>query len=196
MTAENQKGPEHEDVLEEKDVDTSQSEDTKETETSGEDEVLNAEIVEESSEGTDLQKEIEALKASELRIRADFDNFRRRTNEENAKRVKFASQSVIEKLIPLIDNFERALQVEASSDDAKQIQAGVDMIHRQLLDILNAEQVEAIDAVGQPFDPNYHQAVMQEPSDEFESGIVTMELQKGYTMHGRVIRPSMVKVAE
>ena len=196
MTAENQKGPEQEDVLEEKDVDTSQSEDTKETETSGEDEVLNAEIVEESSEGTDLQKEIEALKASELRIRADFDNFRRRTNEENAKRVKFASQSVIEKLIPLIDNFERALQVEASSDDAKQIQAGVDMIHRQLLDILNAEQVEAIDAVGQPFDPNYHQAVMQEPSDEFESGIVTMELQKGYTMHGRVIRPSMVKVAE
>lgn len=70
------------------------------------------------------------------------------------------------------------------------------MIHRQLLDVLNAEQVEAIEAVGQPFDPNFHQAVMQEPSDEFESGIVTMELQKGYTMHGRVIRPSMVKVAE
>ncbi|KDN57268.1 protein GrpE [Exiguobacterium sp. AB2] len=160
------------------------------------DEVSNAQIVEETSEGTDYEKEIEALRASELRIRADFDNFRRRTNEENAKRIKFASQSVIEKLIPLIDNFERALQVEATSDDAKQIQAGVDMIHRQLLDVLNGEQVEAIDAVGQPFDPNFHQAVMQEPSDEFDSGVVTMELQKGYTMHGRVIRPSMVKVAE
>ncbi|WP_214741262.1 MULTISPECIES: nucleotide exchange factor GrpE [unclassified Exiguobacterium] len=195
MTADHQNGHEQEEVLEEKSVDSAQTEENESTE-SNEDEVLNAEIVEESSEGTDLQKEIEALKASELRIRADFDNFRRRTNEENAKRVKFASQSVIEKLIPLIDNFERALQVNATSEDAKQIQSGVDMIHRQLLDVLNAEQVEAIEAVGQPFDPNFHQAVMQEPSDEFESGIVTMELQKGYTMHGRVIRPSMVKVAE
>ena len=195
MTADHQNGHEQEEVLEEKSVDSAQTEDNESTE-SNEDEVLNAEIVEESSEGTDLQKEIEALKASELRIRADFDNFRRRTNEENAKRVKFASQSVIEKLIPLIDNFERALQVNATSEDAKQIQSGVDMIHRQLLDVLNAEQVEVIEAVGQPFDPNFHQAVMQEPSDEFESGIVTMELQKGYTMHGRVIRPSMVKVAE
>lgn len=195
MTADHQNGHEQDDVLEEKSVDSAQTEENESTE-SNEDEVLNAEIVEESSEGTDLQKEIEALKASELRIRADFDNFRRRTNEENAKRVKFASQSVIEKLIPLIDNFERALQVQATSEDAKQIQSGVDMIHRQLLDVLNAEQVEVIEAVGQPFDPNFHQAVMQEPSDEFESGIVTMELQKGYTMHGRVIRPSMVKVAE
>ncbi|MDE0564495.1 nucleotide exchange factor GrpE [Exiguobacterium sp. B2(2022)] len=195
MTADHQNGHEQEDVLEEKPVDSAQTEENESTE-SNEDEVLNAEIVEESSEGTDLQKEIEALKASELRIRADFDNFRRRTNEENAKRVKFASQSVIEKLIPLIDNFERALQVQATSEDAKQIQSGVDMIHRQLLDVLNAEQVEVIEAVGQPFDPNFHQAVMQEPSDEFESGVVTMELQKGYTMHGRVIRPSMVKVAE
>ncbi|MCA0980677.1 MULTISPECIES: nucleotide exchange factor GrpE [Exiguobacterium] len=195
MTADHQNGHEQEDVLEEKSVDSAQTEENESTE-SNEDEVLNAEIVEESSEGTDLQKEIEALKASELRIRADFDNFRRRTNEENAKRVKFASQSVIEKLIPLIDNFERALQVQATSEDAKQIQSGVDMIHRQLLDVLNAEQVEVIEAVGQPFDPNFHQAVMQEPSDEFESGVVTMELQKGYTMHGRVIRPSMVKVAE
>ncbi|MGA9468271.1 MAG: nucleotide exchange factor GrpE [Exiguobacterium marinum] len=195
MTADHQNGREQEDVLEEKSVDPTQTEENGSTE-STEDEVLNAEIVEESSEGTDLQKEIEALKASELRIRADFDNFRRRTNEENAKRVKFASQSVIEKLIPLIDNFERALQVEATSEDAKQLQAGVDMVHRQLLDVLNVEQVEAIEAVGQPFDPNYHQAVMQEPSDKYESGIVTMELQKGYTMHGRVIRPSMVKVAE
>ncbi|WP_214734589.1 nucleotide exchange factor GrpE [Exiguobacterium sp. s154] len=195
MTADHQNGHEQDDVLEEKSVDSAQTEENESTE-SNEDEVLNAEIVEESSEGTDLQKEIEALKASELRIRADFDNFRRRTNEENAKRVKFASQSVIEKLIPLIDNFERALQVNATSEDAKQIQSGVDMIHRQLLDVLNAEQVEVIEAIGQPFDPNFHQAVMQEPSDEFESGIVTMELQKGYTMHGRVIRPSMVKVAE
>ncbi|EPE63243.1 protein grpE [Exiguobacterium sp. S17] len=190
MTTENQNGPDQEETLEEKDFEPKQSE------TVDADEVSNAEIVEESSEGPDLQQEIEALKASELRIRADFDNFRRRTNEENAKRVKFASQAVIEKLIPLIDNFERALQVEASSDDAKQIQAGVDMIHRQLLDVLNGENVEVIEAVGQPFDPNYHQAVMQEPSDEFESGIVTMELQKGYTLHGRVIRPSMVKVSE
>lgn len=195
MTADQRNGHEQDDVLEEKSVDSAQTEENESTE-SNEDEVLNAEIVEKSSEGTDLQKEIEALKASELRIRADFDNFRRRTNEENAQRIKFASQSVIEKLIPLIDNFERALQVNATSEDAKQIQSGVEMIYRQLLDVLNSEQVEVIEAVGQPFDPNFHQAVMQEPSDEFESGIVTMELQKGYTMHGRVIRPSMVKVAE
>ncbi len=195
MTADQRNGHEQDDVLEEKSVDSAQTEENESTE-SNEDEVLNAEIVEKSSEGTDLEKEIEALKASELRIRADFDNFRRRTNEENAQRIKFASQSVIEKLIPLVDNFERALQVNATSEDAKQIQSGVDMIYRQLLDVLNSEQVEVIEAVGKPFDPNFHQAVMQEPSDEFESGIVTMELQKGYTMHGRVIRPSMVKVAE
>lgn len=106
MTADQRNGHEQDDVLEEKSVDSAQTEENESTE-SNEDEVLNAEIVEKSSEGTDLEKEIEALKASELRIRADFDNFRRRTNEENAQRIKFASQSVIEKLIPLVDNFER-----------------------------------------------------------------------------------------
>lgn len=182
----NRQDPEEVEVVEEIEVNSNETVE----------EVSNNEFVEETSEGTDLQKELETLKASELRIRADFDNFRRRTNEENEKRVKFAAQTVVEKLIPLVDNFERALQAEASADEAKQIQAGVEMIYRQLLDVLNSENVEAIEAVGQPFDPNYHQAVMQEPSDEFESGLVTMELQKGYTMHGRVIRPSMVKVSE
>lgn len=163
-------------------------------ETNDEPEVLDAN--ESPDELETLRAEIEALKASELRIRADFDNFRRRTTEEAVKRAQFASQSVVERLLPLMDNFERALQAEALSEDAKQIQTGVDMIHRQLSELLAAEGVQAIEAVGQPFDPNFHQAVMQEASTEFESGVVMLELQKGYMMHDRVLRPSMVKVSE
>jgi len=154
---------------------------------------VEAEVVE---EGPDLQAQLEEAKASELRLRADFENFKRRTRQEAENRAKYASQAIVEKLLPLIDNLERALQVESHSEETKQVLAGVEMVKRQLDETLHHEGVKPILALGEPFDPNLHQAVVQEASEEHESGTVTAEFQKGYKLHDRVIRPSMVKVAE
>ena len=103
---------------------------------------------------------------------------------------------VAEQLLPVLDNFERALAVETTNEESKSILTGVDMVYRQFIEALNQEGIEEIEALGEPFDPHFHQAVMQEKSEEHESGIVIEVLQKGYRLKDRVIRPSMVKVSE
>lgn len=129
-----------------------------------------------------------------LRLQADYDNFRRRTRQEKEEFAKYASQSVVERLLPVLDNFERALAAGRNAADLESFIKGVDMIYRQLSDVLAQEGLEAIAAVGEPFNPEFHQAVMQVESDEHEDGVVVEEFQKGYKLKQRVIRPSMVKV--
>lgn len=153
------------------------------------------------SEG-DVNKEIEELKKQSeenynrfLRVQADFDNFRRRTVKEKEETAKFASSKVIEQLIPVMDNFERAISAGEENSDNDSMVEGVKMVFKQIEQIFEKEGVEPIPAEGEAFDPNYHQAVMQVESDEHDAGIVVEELQKGYKMKGRVLRPSMVKVS-
>lgn len=107
---------------------------------------------------------------------------------------KYASSSLLQKLLPVIDNFERAIESSKQTDNLEMLQQGIDMVYRQLMDALKEEGAVPIEAVGQPFDPYYHQAVMQEENDEYESGIISGEFQKGYQLKDKVIRPAMVKV--
>ena len=164
-------------------------------------EEVNNESEEVNNETEDSEKEALKKAAEEhyqryLRTQADFDNFRRRTRQEKEEFAKSASQSLIERLLPIVDNFERAIAASRENSDFEALAKGVDMIARQLVQVLEAEGLKAIEAVGQPFDPEQHQAVMTvEAEDGQESGIVVEELQKGYKLKDKVIRPSMVKVS-
>ena len=149
------------------------------------------ETVETISETESLKQQIEELKDQLLRNAAELENFKRRMNEERAREVKYRSQSIVTNIIPAIDNFERALSSTVEDENTKTFLTGF-----QLVDALKQEGVEVIEAEGVAFDPTVHQAVMQEAVEGVESGMVLQELQKGYKLKDRVIRPSMVKVSE
>lgn len=141
-----------------------------------------------------LKDKLEEADNRYLRLQADFDNFRRRTRLDLEASEKYRAQKLITDLLPALDNFERAMQVEADNEQTKSLLQGMDMVYRGLLDALMKEGVEPIEAVGKEFDPHQHQAVMQGEDENFGSNIVTDEFQKGYMLKDRVIRPSMVKV--
>ncbi|MBR8659312.1 nucleotide exchange factor GrpE [Anoxybacillus sediminis] len=149
----------------------------------------------------DWQQEAERWKAQAeenhnrmLRALADMENLRRRTRKEQEDLAKYASLKVISELLPVIDNFERALSADKDSMTVESLLEGVNMVYRQMLQIFEREGLTAIQATGQPFDPNVHQAVMQAQDPAYESGVVVEEFQKGYLFKDRVIRPAMVKV--
>jgi molecular chaperone GrpE len=155
-----------------------------------------------SAEQDPVQRELEELRkqADEnyqrfLRTQADFDNFRRRARQEKEDFVKYASLKLIEQLLPVIDNFERALSSSKENKDFDSLVKGLDMTFRQLDQVLVQEGLRPIESVGQPFNPEIHQAIMQVESEEHEEGIVVEELQKGYMLKDKVIRPAMVKVS-
>ena len=146
-----------------------------------------------------IKKELEAQKAllqeSEehyKRLQADFMNFRRRNEKEREELSSVIVQGLIKDLLPIIDNFERALAVEEAKGSA--LHDGITMIYNQLIASLQKNGLEEIKAAGEKFDPNFHQAVMRVEDPEKEDNTVEEVLQKGYTVQGRVIRPSMVKV--
>ncbi len=136
--------------------------------------------------------EEEAADAKYLRLMADFQNFKRRTEKEKSDIYAFANEKIISELLNVIDNFERAL---AHGTEGDSFTEGMNMIFKQLQGVLEKAGVTEIEALGTDFDPNFHNAVMMEDSTEYESGKVTAVLQKGYILNNRVIRPSMVKVA-
>ena len=126
-----------------------------------------------------------------LRLQADFENFRRRTRQEKEELAAVVTQNLLKDLLPFLDNFERALAAEG---DEGGLRAGVEMMYKQLVEALKKEGLETIEAKDKPFDPNFHQAVMRVEDAEKEDGTIVAELQKGYMVKGRVIRPSMVQV--
>lgn len=130
-----------------------------------------------------------------LRVQADFDNFRRRTQREKEDLAQYASLKLIEQLLPVVDNFERAMLAGGDDGEKNTFFVGMEMIHRQLLQVLEAEGLRKMEAVGAPFDPEMHQAVMREESDAHEEGIVIEVLQNGYWLKDKVLRPAMVKVS-
>ena len=142
----------------------------------------------------DLEAKLEETENRYLRLQADFDNFRRRSRLDLEASAKYRAQSLVTELLPALDNFERAMQMEVDNEQAKSLQKGMEMVYQGLLTALKNEGVEQIEAVGQEFDPHRHQAVMQDSDENYGSNIVVAELQKGYILKDRVIRPSMVKV--
>lgn len=163
-------------------------------------------LEEAASEAAAMQEEIEALKGQVekltgdlqekkdrlLRLQADFDNFRRRSAKEREEISAVVTQNFCKDMLPLLDNFERAMAAETK--DVEAFQKGVEMIFTQFQEVLKKNGLEQIEAVGQKFDPNFHQAVMRVEDPEKEDDTVAQELQKGYMVKGRVIRPSMVQV--
>ena len=142
-----------------------------------------------------LQKERDAYKEQFLRAVADFDNYRKRIERERREVAEYAASDVLLELLPIIDNFERALQAPAAGD-TEAFKRGIELIHKQMLDLLRKRGVTHIDAQGIDFDPNVHQAVIHEPSAEHREGEVMEELQRGYKLGDRLLRPAMVKVAK
>ncbi|WP_430793439.1 nucleotide exchange factor GrpE [Bacillus thuringiensis] len=142
----------------------------------------------------ELQAKLTETEGRTLRLQADFENYKRRVQMDKQAAEKYRAQSLVSDILPALDNFERAMQVEATDEQTKSLLQGMEMVHHQLLEALTKEGVEVIGAVGKQFDPNEHQAIMQVEDSEFESNAVVEEFQKGYKLKDRVIRPSMVKV--
>ena len=141
-------------------------------------------------------QQIEDLTDRLMRQMAEFDNFRKRTEKEKAQMFDSGASDILEKILPVIDDMERGLQALSDEEKENSFAKGMEMIYKKLMGILENAGVEPIDAAGKEFDPNFHNAVMQSPSEEYESGYVVSELQKGYMYKDKVLRHSMVIVAE
>ena len=141
-------------------------------------------------------EQIEELQDRVRRQMAEFDNFRKRTEKEKAQMFEVGAKSIIEKILPVIDNFERGLASIPEEEAGSAFADGMNMIYKQLMNELEQAGVAPIEAVGEEFDPEYHNAVMQVENDELESGTVAQELQKGYTYRDSVVRHSMVAVVQ
>ena len=144
----------------------------------------------------ELQNEVNTLKDKNMRIAAEMVNTLRRKDEETNRLLKYSNESLITELLPVIDNFERALNVDAKTVDVESYQKGMTMIYNNLKNILEKFEVKEIEAIDKEFDPSYHQAVMQEEKEGTKENIVIEVLQKGYTYKDKVIRPAMVKVSK
>lgn len=143
-----------------------------------------------------LKEKVEELEDRVKRQMAEFDNFRKRSEKEKSAMFETGAKSVIEKILPVVDNFERGLASVPEEEKDGAIAQGMQMIYKQLMTELENLDVKPIPAVGEEFNPEFHNAVMQTESEEFESGIIAQELQKGYTYRDSVVRHSMVAVVE
>ena len=142
----------------------------------------------------ELQQLADENEEKYLRLYAEFENYKRRIQKENEINKTYQAQRVLTDILPAIDNIERALQIEGDDETFKSLQKGVQMVHESLINALKDNGLEVIKTEGEAFDPNIHQAVVQDDTPDFESGEITQELQKGYKLKDRVLRPSMVKV--
>ena len=131
-----------------------------------------------------------------LRLQADFDNYKKRLEKEKAEFVKFANEGLIAEILKILDDFERAVEAGKTRHDFDILYKGVEMINKDLKDFLKEEGIREIEAIGKPFNPHEHEAIMQEETDAYPEGHVIEELQKGYTFNGRIIRPAKVKVTK
>lgn len=141
-----------------------------------------------------MKEKVEELEDRVKRQMAEFDNFRKRTEKEKTAMFETGARSVIEKILPVVDNFERGLASVSEEEKDGALAQGMQMIYKQLMTELENLDVKPILAVGEEFNPEFHNAVMQTQSDEFESGVIAQELQKGYTYRDSVVRHSMVAV--
>lgn len=151
---------------------------------------------EEPSELELLQQQLDEETNRHLRLRADYENFKRRTHLDREAADKYKAQNLLSNLLPVLDNFERAMQVETVSEESQSLRKGLEMVYKTLVEATEREGLQVIEANDVVFDPNLHQAVMTETDDTKESGMILQELQKGYKYKDRVLRPSMVKVNE
>ena len=143
-----------------------------------------------------MQNDILRFKDLALRTQADFENFRKRAAREKEDASKYANAGFLEKLLPILDNFELGLNAARTDANASPIIAGMDMVAKQLQDFLTGAGVEVVKAEGEKFDPNLHEAVAQEANAEVPEGVIVRQLRKGYKLRDRLLRPAMVMVSK
>ncbi|MFP4477067.1 MAG: nucleotide exchange factor GrpE [Desulfatibacillaceae bacterium] len=143
----------------------------------------------------ETEEESKQLHDRLLRLSAEFDNYKKRSDREAADFRKFANERLVKDLLPVLDNLERAMEATNGEAASEGLREGVEMTRKELLKILEKNGVTPIDARGQPFDPTFHEAMMQQDHPDHEANTVISEVQKGYLMHGRLLRPSLVIVA-
>lgn len=142
-----------------------------------------------------LQEDFDNLNNQYLRLAADFDNYRKRQEQEREALIKYGAQDAMKKLIEVLDNFDRAKQAISDNDDVNQVKESFNVLYNQIFDNLSKLGLETIEAKGQEFDPNFHEAVMQTPTSEHPENEIIAELQKGYKLGDKVLRPTLVNVA-
>lgn len=195
MTNKNSNPFKNEDLISEEEEKTEQEEIKDEAETVE----VHTEQTEQTteSETTDnkLQEEYDKLNQQYIRLAADFDNFRKRQAQEREALIKYGTENALKSLLEVLDNFERGQKAIENVEDVEKVKESFNLIHKQVFDTLAKMGLEEIKAIGEEFDPNFHEAVMQTPSSEHEENTVIAELQKGYKIGDKVIRPTLVNVA-
>jgi molecular chaperone GrpE len=155
------------------------------------------ELIEELKKSLEEKDEAnKALQEKMLYFQAEFENFKRLKNKEKQDVLKFGNETLIKELLPVLDNLERALDHASNTEDFKSIHEGVKIIANEFLKVLERSGIERVEALGKKFDPNFHEAFLQEEKDDIEPDTVVTEVQKGYILNGRLIRPSMVAISK
>lgn len=144
---------------------------------------------------SDLQTKYDNLNNQYIRLAADFDNYRKRQAQERESLLKYGAENTLKKIVEVLDNFERGEKANENVEDCDKLKESFNLVHKQLIDVLTKVGLETIDAEGQEFDPNFHEAVMQTPTSEYPEHTVINVLQKGYKLEDRVLRPALVNVA-
>ncbi len=160
-----------------------------------EDECVNENSEEITEKDNPLQEKYEQLNNQYIRLAADFDNFRKRTEQEREALLKYGAENTLKKMLEVLDNFERGMKAIETVDDCEKVKECYNLAYKNFTDVLSKAGLETIKAEGETFDPNFHEAVMQTPSSEHEENTVITELQKGYKIGDKVLRPTLVNVA-
>lgn len=160
-----------------------------------EEEKTQEETVKDDNQNNKLQEEYDKLNQQYVRLAADFDNYRKRQEAERENLIKFGTENALKKLLEVLDNFERGQKTLEAVEDCEKVKESFNLVHKQVRDTLSKLGLEEINAVGEEFDPNFHEAVMQTPTDEHPENTVINELQKGYKLGDKVLRPTLVNVA-
>ena len=166
-------------------------------ETENEEKLENSESVEEAKkeEVNPLQEKYDTLNNQYIRLAADFDNYRKRQEQEKEALLKYGAENTLKKMIEVLDNFERGLKAIETVEDCEKVKECYNLAYKNFMDVLTKAGLEAIKAEGETFDPNFHEAVMQTPSTEHPEHTIIAELQKGYKLGDKVLRPTLVNVA-
>ena len=149
----------------------------------------------EATADSELQKKYDALNQQYVRLAADFDNYRKRQEHEREELLKFGTENALKKMIEVLDNFERGQKALENVEDCEKVKESFNLVHKQVVDALTKLGLEPIETEGKEFDPNFHDAVMQTPTSEKPEHTIINELQKGYKMGDKVLRPALVNVA-
>lgn len=147
------------------------------------------------SKESKLQEEYDKLNQQYIRLAADFDNYRKRQEQERENLIKFGTESALKNMLEVLDNFERGEKALESVEDCEKVKESFNLVHKQVIETLAKLGLEEINAIGEEFDPNFHEAVMQTPTSEHPEHTIINELQKGYKMGDKVLRPTLVNVA-